>query len=277
MYYYILNPVAGGAKLAGLQDKLKQRLDELGISGQFVKTTGLGDATKLAKQAVVAGATTIVAVGGDDTVNEVINGARTADVAIGVIPLGERNRLAEQLGITDWQQACAALASRRLVSYSLIAAGQHAFLSTLTIGRETEQEDTSASKLQAILGLRQQLRQAKDTLPLSCHITLDDAIEIFAEMTTLTITNQKFLNPLLRDKLVISWGSQPTPRLVSLAWQKLTGNTEELTSSRFTANRAVIETKPATEITIDGKLGAQTPIAIRLTGRKVRFVTARVQ
>ena len=47
-----------------------------------------------------------------------------------------------QLGIVQWQQACEALAARRLTPYSLIAAGQKFFLSTLTLGFETDLDKT---------------------------------------------------------------------------------------------------------------------------------------
>jgi diacylglycerol kinase family enzyme len=81
-------------------------------------------------------------VGGDDTVNEVINGIDRENVAVGIIPIGTTNRVATQLGIITWQQACEALAARRLTPYSLIAAGQKFFLSTLTLGFETDLDKT---------------------------------------------------------------------------------------------------------------------------------------
>src|SRR4051812_15331753 len=133
MYYYIVNPAAGRGQIRHLQDKMRGRLDELGIRGEWVKTTGPGDATRMTRQAIASGHTTVIAVGGDDTVNEVINGIENENVAIGIIPLGTTNRVATQLGIVQWQQACEALAARRLTPYSLIAAGQKFFLSTLTL------------------------------------------------------------------------------------------------------------------------------------------------
>src|SRR4051794_40785384 len=113
MYYYILNPAAGKGTVNSTQDKLRVRLRELGIEGEFVKTTGPGDATKMAKQAVEKGHTTIVVVGGDGTVNEVINGITKDTVAVGIIPAGHSNLLAHRLGITGWQQACEVLSARR--------------------------------------------------------------------------------------------------------------------------------------------------------------------
>src|SRR5882757_9997325 len=120
MYYYVVNPAAGRGQIRNMQEKLRSRLDDLGIRGEWAKTTGPGEATRMTRAAIASGHTTIVAVGGDDTVNEVINGVDQTGVAVGIIPIGTGNRLAAQLGIITWPQACEALAARRLTSYSLI-------------------------------------------------------------------------------------------------------------------------------------------------------------
>src|SRR6266513_2060535 len=58
-----------------------------------------GDATELARDMVARGVDTVVACGGDGTVNEVLNGITGADVALGIIPLGTANDFARQAGI----------------------------------------------------------------------------------------------------------------------------------------------------------------------------------
>lgn len=58
-----------------------------------------GDGAALAHEAAERGVGTVVAVGGDGTVNEVINGIAGLDVALGVIPLGTANDFARQVGI----------------------------------------------------------------------------------------------------------------------------------------------------------------------------------
>lgn len=58
-----------------------------------------GDATRFAREAATAGADTVVALGGDGTINEVLNGLDTPAVALGIIPLGTANDFARQSGI----------------------------------------------------------------------------------------------------------------------------------------------------------------------------------
>jgi YegS/Rv2252/BmrU family lipid kinase len=91
---FIVNPNAGGGstgakwpKIAGLAR------DRLGPFDAHVTVRG-GDAAAFSKEAVMKGASTIVCVGGDGTLNEVVNGLMAAEknrrsgTALGFIPVG---------------------------------------------------------------------------------------------------------------------------------------------------------------------------------------------
>jgi diacylglycerol kinase family enzyme len=283
MYYYILNPAAGKGAVNQLQDKLRSQLQTLGISGEFIKTTGPGDATRLAERAVAKGYKTVVAVGGDGTVTEIINGIPDSNVAIGIIPIGNTNLLAERLGITDWQQACAVLAARRITNLAAVAAGQSFFLSTLSLGFDTDVDKTLASPSSPTL--RQQLNQfsrswshARNFQTLSCHLTIGDVLEIFCPVFTLSVTNQKFLNPQADNKLIVSLSDRPSrTKLGAYLWRRLKHQNaiEETATTRLSADKILVRTDPPTGIMVDGKLASRTPIAIRLTDRQFRFISEK--
>lgn len=284
MYYYIINPAAGKGAINHIQDRLRERLKQLGISGEFAKTTGLGDATKMAKLAIEKGHNTIVAVGGDETVNEVINGVTKDSVAVGIIPIGRSNTLANHLGIPDWQSACETLASRRLSSYGLIGAGQKYFLSTLTLGFETDVEkrvESGTADLKSqVINFKKGWGHAQNFTPLSASLKVDDQFELKCQLFSMTIANQKFEDPLADNKLVISIAGTPNNKQLTYYLWQLLRRQSPLTDSattRFFANRVLIETKPSTGIMIDGKLSGRTPIAIRLTDRRIKFITGKQQ
>ena len=69
----IVNPKSQGGRLGKRWPELA---DTIGRAFPFdeVRTHGPGDATRLAREALRAGAERIVAIGGDGTVNEVVNG-----------------------------------------------------------------------------------------------------------------------------------------------------------------------------------------------------------
>jgi diacylglycerol kinase (ATP) len=96
----IFNPTAKGEKARRFRRHLAQIQPECDVK----QTSGVEDARRLASEAVLEGHETIVAAGGDGTLNEVLNGM--ADVAngfqrarLGVLPLGTVNVFARELGI----------------------------------------------------------------------------------------------------------------------------------------------------------------------------------
>ncbi|HSX15139.1 MAG TPA: diacylglycerol kinase family protein, partial [Candidatus Saccharimonadales bacterium] len=268
MYYYIINPAAGKSSINSLQQKLRERLGALGIGGEFAKTTGPGDATKMASAAIEKGYTTIVAVGGDGTVNEIINGITQESVAVGIIPLGTSNTLAKHFGINSWQQACTVLASRRISTYNLMAAGKNYFLSSLSLGFETELDktvDSPDSRLSSRLKhLSKSWGQARSHPTLECHLELDN-LEIDCTVFSLIVSNQKFQNPLLENRMVVNIAEKPSPRqLSSYLVARFRGQMvhEDHATTRVYGTKLTIDAKPGASIMIDGKVAGRTPIAI---------------
>ena len=81
-----------------------------------------GDATSLAARAISEGADTVVAVGGDGTINEVANGffmegVDTSRAALGLLPMGTGGDFRRTVGIPEeFEAAVALLKARRLRS-----------------------------------------------------------------------------------------------------------------------------------------------------------------
>lgn len=117
----IVNPSAQNGQLGRRWPELGATLRrELG-SFEEAMTSGPGDATRLAREAVEAGVDTVVAVGGDGTTNEVVNGffdgdrARTTTTALGVLPFGTGGDFRKSIGLPpDTRVAARALAERQL-------------------------------------------------------------------------------------------------------------------------------------------------------------------
>lgn len=65
----------------------------------LVPTTGPGTAGALARQAVDAGASLILAAGGDGTINEVLEGMVHTSVPLGILPAGTANVLANEMRV----------------------------------------------------------------------------------------------------------------------------------------------------------------------------------
>lgn len=107
----IYNP-ASGQKRARRAEQIAHAAEVLRAAGVEVETcptTSAGSAIQQAQQAVAAGADTVIACGGDGTVNEVLNGLMLAggQATLGVIPLGSGNLLATDLHLPRDTEAAA--------------------------------------------------------------------------------------------------------------------------------------------------------------------------
>ncbi len=77
----------------------KKKLQQQGWRVEICQTDAPGTGSRLAAQAVAAGADVVISAGGDGTLNEVIQGLAGTDVALGVLPMGTVNVWAREVGI----------------------------------------------------------------------------------------------------------------------------------------------------------------------------------
>jgi len=111
----IVNPQAGHGRAAQLEPAIREHMHALNADAEFVRTTRPGEAIDLALRAKEDGFDTVVAVGGDGTSHEVMNGllayadGRVAGT-LGCIPAGSGNDFAVMSGVPeDLARACEAL------------------------------------------------------------------------------------------------------------------------------------------------------------------------
>lgn len=97
---FLVNPASAGGTTGRLWPELARRAATLGLTGDGMISEGPGHLTELAADAVRSGATRIVVVGGDGSVNEVVNGlAGDADVELAVVPRGTGRDFVRTFGI----------------------------------------------------------------------------------------------------------------------------------------------------------------------------------
>ena len=91
-----MNPAAGGGKSQKLLGPALDRLRAGGIEVEIVNTRASGDATRIAREAYARGVRSFIAVGGDGTSYEVVNGLFPESIdkepaRLGFLPLGTGN------------------------------------------------------------------------------------------------------------------------------------------------------------------------------------------
>ena len=99
----IINPYAGRWKGKSSIPAIQSACAEVGLDYEMVSTEGPGHATELAREAVLAGFSPIIAAGGDGTIGEIVNGMLQASggeqpqAPLGVIPLGTADDFPDNL------------------------------------------------------------------------------------------------------------------------------------------------------------------------------------
>jgi diacylglycerol kinase (ATP) len=95
-FFAIVNPAAGGGKSARLAGPAVARLREKGLHIDVIASSGPGHAVQLAREAYAQGYRKFLAVGGDGTAHEILNGiflnrSNPERIALGFLPLGTGN------------------------------------------------------------------------------------------------------------------------------------------------------------------------------------------
>jgi diacylglycerol kinase (ATP) len=134
----IVNPAAGHGKALEAWAKVRAHLK---CAVETVRTEGPGHATRLAAQALAQSADTIVAVGGDGTINEVVNGFFEQDrlisnrASLAIVPHGTGSDFIKMLQLPPDAETAAAV----------IQAKNHRLLDLMKV-RYTKLDGTPASR-----------------------------------------------------------------------------------------------------------------------------------
>ncbi|RMG67218.1 MAG: diacylglycerol kinase family lipid kinase [Nitrospirae bacterium] len=98
---FIVNPVAGGGRGERILSELHRQIKSRGLNASVLMTTKPGEGTSLAEILAERGFNPVVAVGGDGTVNEVVNGIALKGITLGVVPAGSGNDFVHMLGFPE--------------------------------------------------------------------------------------------------------------------------------------------------------------------------------
>jgi hypothetical protein len=140
MYAYIYDSFTNDSRYSKLLYKAEKRLTDLGLNGKIIRL-GVSKNIKVAvEDEIRQGTKTIIAVGNDRTVNQVLNCivSNQSDekhlVTLGIIPIAEKeNKIAAAFGINSIADACEILLARRLENFRLAQLNQGFFLFQATI------------------------------------------------------------------------------------------------------------------------------------------------
>jgi len=142
----IVNPAAGGGRCAELAPRALAQLQQAGVLVEESRTETVGDASRIAREAYLRGVRRFIAVGGDGTAYEVVNGLLPAALGasgdarpcLGFLPLGTGNSFLRDFGPGGAEQAFAGLREHRRRACDVVRlahdGGELYFINLLSVG-----------------------------------------------------------------------------------------------------------------------------------------------
>ncbi|MET3575587.1 diacylglycerol kinase [Bhargavaea ullalensis] len=153
----IYNPTSGREIFRKHLPEVLVRLEEAGYETSCHATTCEGDATEAARAAVERKFDTVIAVGGDGTLNEVVAGISGYDEAqrpvVGLIPTGTTNDFARAVHIPrDIDEALDIIIAGETIPVDVGVVNDRHFINIAGGGKITELTYEVPSKLKTVLG-----------------------------------------------------------------------------------------------------------------------------
>jgi diacylglycerol kinase (ATP) len=139
----IVNPAAGGGRCGRLAKAALEKLRAAGVEVDVAETSGPGEATRLARAAYTRGQRNFLAVGGDGTAYEIVNGlfpeaASGERPALGFLPLGTGNSFLRDFSDRGAAHAAQAILAGRRQACDVMrlehASGEIYFINLVSMG-----------------------------------------------------------------------------------------------------------------------------------------------
>ncbi len=290
----IANPGAGKAGEAAKNLKLVLVcLEKLGIKADVALAKPKEKATPIARQAVKDGYKTVIAMGGDGTLEAVMRGMVGSKVHLGIIPAGTENNIAKSLGIPEnLEEACALITAdntrkldvgqvktrngKKFTFFEMASVGLSAAMYPSSSKAATGK--LSAIKDAALILIHQETRP-------KVFLTLDDESKIEVETMLVMVSNtpvfgKKFLvapNASLQDGLLDISVYQDFSKAELLGYYAKVmdgGYSGDGKVQRYQARKLKVKSSPRLKVMADGiELGKGT-VTIKMLPGALRVITA---
>ena len=281
----IVNPGSRDGEEAG-----RELHDALGGRGDVVIRQSLheGHARELAAEAAREGFATVVAAGGDGTVNEVVNGLEPFldRVRLGILPRGTGNDFARTLGLPEGLAEGLAILTRgevRRCDLVEVTAGdwRRVFINVSAGGFSADMNENLTADVKQAWGPLAYFRAAAESLPertvYRASLLFDDHWREVEAVLNVVVANGRFvaggipvapyaeIDDGLFDVVVVKECSLAA--LATLAPKVLVGghleDTEDLVAFRQ-ARRLVVASEPPMRFNVDGEMLGEETITFRI-------------
>jgi len=274
MYYYIVDPQQQSQRsFERVQRQLYSSLSDYRVGGEMVRITGLRPMGQLVESALAKQVKTLVAIGNDETLHELINLVRGHDIVIGYIPL-RPSELATYLGLPSIDTASKSIAMRRTALIDVGAVNDYLFLSRLSFGLNRQDDSFNALTL-----LFRFLKGIFEVRNFEIKLLVDNSYQINNPLMSGTVINSRIgkgINPA-DGKLDLAL-IPPMSRYKIYKYRKLIaqGLYEQIPGSSFLHIRKLEILGPeGLPLAVGNKIVAKAPATIEIIPQAVRMIVGK--
>ncbi|HUB67106.1 MAG TPA: diacylglycerol kinase family protein [Candidatus Methylacidiphilales bacterium] len=278
----IINPAARGARAR------LRRLEGLAREA-VIKTTGApGDAEAQAERAVEQGYETIVAAGGDGTINEVVNGIGLAPVTLGILPMGTVNVFALEMGIPfNLERAWKVIREHHVRAIDLANANGHLFVQMAGVGLDAQIVQRNSRHVKHMLGPLSYLLTATQVAaekPPRLYVSAEGRSTVEGSFVLVgngrfyggpfSLFNEAHLQDGLLDVCVFK--SMNYLALIRYFRGALFGSLSKFSDVHyFKARRLLVKANQTVPLEADGELAGYSPVEFSIRRRRLRVLVPR--
>lgn len=283
-FQVIANPIAGGGRGKQAGGELLRALQARGLDASLFLTREKGDGGKFAATLGKQNRSAVLVVGGDGSLNEVLNGLSDPSLPLGLLPMGTANVLATELKLPRNAEDLANLVQQnRSIQLDIGLANERRFLLFLGAGMDASIVQRLEQVRKGRLG---KLRWTGPILHTALHwpqprmrVELDSG-EVIEGCSQVLVTKARNYAGLMRLPAGISMGEGPFHVLclhqrgrLAYGLIGLRGLLGRLRPGRdlgyFRADRVEISSDSPLPCQIDGDGAGTTPVSLRRADEKV--------
>lgn len=279
----VFNPAAGRNRRSSF-DRILAFLKSAGCPVTGVETKHPGHAEAIAREAA-ADFDVIAVAGGDGTVNEIVNGMRGKSMALGVIPLGTANVLADEIGLSRKADVVArALAHGPIRPIHAGILNGRRFVMMASAGFDANVVNGVSPSLKKRLGTLAYVWQAAVRAfgedQAGCEVTIDGVT--YAAASVVVCNGRRYGGPFIAaPDASLSDGCFHVVLMPGRGWVNVArygvalmlGRISRLSDVRVVVGRDVrVEGVPGRPVQADGDVVASLPVRIAIDPEPVRLV-----
>ncbi len=267
--HVICNPKSGNGEGKTVLQKTVAYFRDHEIAAAFHETQGPKHAVELAAQAVKDGAETVIAIGGDGTLHEVIQSVAGTNTALGILPAGTGNDFIKTIRVpVDTEQALRLILEGTPKPVDTVRINDRLFLNECGCGFDVMVLDYAEKAKKMVKGILPYLYGVLQTIfhfkDIHVSLSVDDEEPRERDILVLAVGNGRFIGggiPIapsaipddgLLDVLVVR--GMTKPRMLSVLPGLLQGKIESFPETTHQLARKVSLKAPSIRVNIDGEI-----------------------